>query len=159
MVLTLAILGAAVSALVVATTFVSGGPLVPTWVIWPLFLGCFPVHLRSVRILPTEHDFKRRLLESPRVVFVVAAVGACAFLIVVHSLVTSHGNPERHGGAYYLRNHTELTRVSRAQYRYAERLGERFFSAVALPFYLLGILINVTPGRPARPVAKPPASS
>ena len=150
-VLTLATLGAAVSALVVATTFVPGGPVVPTWIIWPLFLGCFPVHLRSIRVLPTEHAFKQRLLDSPRVLLVVAtAIGACALLLMVHGLVTSQGNPERHGGGYYLRNHTELTRVSRAQYRSAERLGERFFSAVALPFYLLGILINVAPGRPAR---------
>jgi hypothetical protein len=125
-VLPLAILGTAISTLVVATTFVPGGPLVPTWVVWPLFLGCFPVHLRSIRMLPLEHDFKQRLLDGPRGLLVVAAaIGACALVLMIHGFVTSQGNPERHGRAYYLRNHTELTRVSHSEYRYAERLLER----------------------------------
>jgi hypothetical protein len=137
--------GATVSAFVVATTLPSGGPFVPTWVIWPLFLGCFPVHFRTVRTLVLgRNDLKERLLDTPRTLLAAAAVtGACAFAFFAHGLLTSRGNPERHGSAYFIRNHTELTRVSRSEYRYAERLTERFFVSGALLFYLIGILVHV----------------
>jgi hypothetical protein len=60
----------------------------------------------------------------------------------MHALFTTPGNPERHGTSYYLRDHSELTRVSRAENRYAERLVERDFVGIALIFYLAEILVH-----------------
>jgi quinol-cytochrome oxidoreductase complex cytochrome b subunit len=143
--LALALVGAAISAVVVATTLPSGGPFVPTWVIWPLFVGCLLVHVQTVRT--ARADFKRRLLEAPRLLLAAAGLlAACVFALTMHALFTTRGNPERHGVGYYLRDHTELTRVSRAEYRYAERLVERDFVGIALVFYLAGILVHYPAG-------------
>jgi hypothetical protein len=160
----LAVIGASLSTLVIATSLAPGGPLVPLWVAWPLFLGCFPVHFRSVRTLLLDRSgFKQRLLATPRTLFVPTVAMACAFALTTHGIVTVQGQPERHGSAYYLRNHTELTRVSRSDYRYAERVSERIFTGLPLLFYLLGILIQVAApgGRPTRAsgLGSPPAPS
>jgi hypothetical protein len=139
-VLALALVGAAISAVVAATTLPSNGPFVPTWVTWPLLVGCLLVHVQTVRT--ARDDFKWRLLETPRPILVTAGLlAACVFTLTMHALFTTRGNPERHGTAY-LRDHSELTRVSRAEYRYAERLVERDFVGIALIFYLAGILVH-----------------
>jgi hypothetical protein len=140
----LAAVGATASAIVVVTTLPSGGPFLPTWVIWPLFLGIFPVHARTVRTaLPDRGNFKRHLLAAPRPLLAAAAVAvACTSPLIVHGLFTSRGNPERHGSGYYLRNHTEVTQVSRTEYRYEERLLERIFVGVALIFYVAGMVVH-----------------
>jgi hypothetical protein len=137
----LALVGAAVSAVVIATTLPSDGPFVPTWVTWPLFVGCLLVHVQTVRT--ARDDLKRRLLETPRPILVTAGLlAACVFTLTMHALLTTRGNPERHGTGYYLRDHSELTQVSRAEYGYAERLVERDFVGIALIFYLAGILVH-----------------
>jgi hypothetical protein len=148
--LVLATAGAAVCAVVVASTLASGGPIFRAWVIWPLFIGFFPFQFGAVRTLRRERfELKDRLLSAPRPLLVlVAALGACAFALSMQSLLTSRGNPERHGNGYYLRNHTELTRVSRSEYRYAEREIERLFCGIALVFYLVAIIVRL-PGTPA----------
>jgi hypothetical protein len=161
--LALAVVGAAASAVVVAATLPGGGPFVPTWVIWPLFLGIFPVHARTVRTaLPDRDGFKLHLLAAPKPLLATAAVlAACTIPLVAHALLTLRGNPERHGSGYYLRNHAEVTRVSRSEYRYAERLLERNFAGIALVFYLAGILVHAgrTGGaRSSRRSAHPPGA-
>jgi hypothetical protein len=121
---------------VVATTFAHRGPFVPDWVIWPLFIGCLAVHLPTLR----GHV---RLRSIPRgLVVPMAVVAVCAFALAMQAVLTSHGNPERHGNAYFLRDHTQLTRVSRSEYRYAERKEERLFAGVALVFYLAAIVVS-----------------
>jgi hypothetical protein len=136
LVLRLAAVGAALSAVVVGTTLVPGGPFVPDWVIWPLFIGCLAVHLPALR-------GGARLRPTPRALVVPAAVLAVsAFALAMQAVLTSRGNPERHGNAYFLRDHTELTRVSRSEYRYAERKEERLFAGIALVFYLAAITLQ-----------------
>ncbi|MDQ2910205.1 MAG: hypothetical protein M3R39_04205 [Actinomycetota bacterium] len=122
------------------------------WTVWPLFLGCLPVHLRSARPLQIEGgEFSERLLDTPRGLLVSAAlVGAGAFVLSAHGIFTAPGVPERHGSLDHLRDHTELTPVSRAQHRYAERMTERIFAGGALIFYLLGIVIHVSQRQPER---------
>lgn len=140
--------GAVASIVVVATTLPSGGPFVPTWVIWALFPGCILVHLQTVRV--ARFDLKQRLLGRPRPILVAAAVlGACALASTLQALAATHGYPERHGNRYYLRNHNELTQVSRSEYRYAEREIQRLFSGIVFVFFGVAILVNVT--RPAAP--------
>ena len=148
--LAVALAGTTAAAVVVATTLPSDGPFLPDWVIWPIFLGLFPVHARTVRaVLPKRRDLRAYFLSAPRPLLVAATVAAaCTFALVMHAVATARGNPERHRGGYYLRNHTDLTRVSRSEYRYAERLEERIFAGVALVFYLAGILVNA--GQTAR---------
>lgn len=144
----LALAGGAISATVVASTLPSGGPFVPTWVTWPLFVGIFPVQFRTVRTLLLERaDLKTRVFGKPRAVLLPAAtLVACAFVLSMQVVLTMRGNPERHGSAYYLRNHTELTRVSRSEYRYAERQEERLFAGLSVVFYLVGIFVLFPPG-------------
>src|SRR5438045_3166301 len=81
--LVLAVAGAGVTAVVVATTLVPSGPLVPTWVSWPLFLGIFPVHFRTVRKLLLERsDLKMQVLSAPKQLRIpLAALVACAFAL------------------------------------------------------------------------------
>lgn len=137
LVLRLAVIGAAASTIVVATTFAPGGPFVPDWVIWPIFIGCLAVHVPTFR-------GGARLRASPRALVVpTAVVAVCAFALAMQAVLTSRGNPERHGNAYFLRNHTELTHVSRSEYHYAERKEERLFAGIALVFYLAAIVVNV----------------
>jgi hypothetical protein len=143
--------GAVASAAVFSTTFVPGGPLVPDWVIWPVFIGCLAVHLETVRGLRSRRAEVARDFRKPRKA--LALVAAVAFALSMHAVLTLHGSPEQHGSAYYLRNHTELTRVSRAEYRYAERQEERLFAGVALVFYLAAIVIN-GPAARTRPVQR-----
>ena len=139
--------GAASCAVVVATTLPSGGPFVPTWVIWALFPGSILIHVQTVRV--ARIDFKQRVLETPRPLLAPAVVlGACAFALSMHAVVTMLGVPERHDNRYYLRNHTELTRVSRSEYRYAEREIERLFCGIAFVFYAIAFLVSASP-RPA----------
>jgi hypothetical protein len=148
--LSLAVAGATASAAVVATTLAPGGPLLPTWVTWPLFLGIFPVHLRTVRTLLLERaDLKARVFAKPRALLVPAAtLVACAFVLSMQAVLTMRGNPERHGNGYYLDRHGALTRVSRSEYRYAERELERVFAGLAFVFYAAGILVHFPPGTP-----------
>jgi hypothetical protein len=151
-VLPLAVAGTAASAVVAGSTLASDGPIISPVAAVPLFAGMFVVHARSVRtLLPERGRFKQRLLGVPRPILAPAvALAACAFVLGLHAVITSPGQPERHGDAYYVRNHTELTRVSRGEYRYAERLQERIFTAIPLVFYLLGILIHLPPTHSAR---------
>jgi hypothetical protein len=148
--LVIAVVGAAASAVVLTTTLPSGGPFVPTWVTWPLFLGFFPVHFRTVRTLVLERsDLRARLFDRPRALLVPAAsLVACAFVLSMQAALTMHGNPEHHGNGYYLDSHGALTRVSRSEYRYAERELERLFAGLAFVFYVAGILVHFPPGTP-----------
>jgi hypothetical protein len=148
--LAVALVGAAGSAVLVATTLPPGGPFVPTWVTWPLFLGFFPVQFRTVRTLVLERlDLKARLFGRPRALLVPAAtLVACAFVLSMQAVLTMHGNPERHGNGYYLDSHGALTRVSRSEYRYAQRELERLFAGLSFVFYAAGILVHFPPGTP-----------
>jgi glucan phosphoethanolaminetransferase (alkaline phosphatase superfamily) len=144
-----------VSAVVVTTTLDPGGPVVGDWVIWPLFLGCIAVLMATVLAFRDRRDeLTRRLREARKMVVVVAVA---AFVLAMQAVLTNRGNPERHGAAYYLRNHTELTRVSRAEYRYAERKEQRLFAGIALVFYLAAIIAHARPatgtGRARAPAA------
>jgi hypothetical protein len=151
LVLALAAVGVVASAALFVSTFPSGGPFAPDWTIWPVFVGCIAIHLPAIRI---RGGFELRLADTPRAVLVPAAVvGVCAFVLAPQTAVTARGNPERHGRGYYLRNHTELTRVSRAEYRYAERKLQRGFSGIALVFYLVAIILQSR-----RPAAGPRGS-
>ena len=143
-----AAVGAAASVAVVGTTLPSGGPFVPTWVIWALFPASILIHLQTART--ARSDLKERLFGRPKaLVAIAAALFVCAFALSVHAALTTRGNPERHRNGYYLRNHTELIPVSRAEYRYAERKIERLFCGIAFVFFVVAIFVNAPP----RPVA------
>jgi hypothetical protein len=139
-----AAVGAIASAAVVASTLVPGGPLAPHWVIWPLFAGCIAINAETARAFASRRtELTQRLRETPRPLFLIAAA---VFALSMQAVLTSHGSPERRGHAYYLRNHTELTLVSRAEFRYAERKEERLFAGVALVFYLAALIALSPPG-------------
>jgi hypothetical protein len=166
--LVLASVGATVSAIVVASTLIANGPLIAAWTVVPLFLGIFPIHVRSVRLLLPDRDLKKRLLAAPRLLLVGAGLaGAITFPLVMHGVFTLGGQPERHANRYYVDNHGDSRRVSRSEYRYSERLEERIFAGAALVFYLVGVLVNAgesklnaSAGTPGRPSTSPgPASA
>ena len=142
LVLSVAAVGAVACAVVVATTLPSGGPFLPTWLIWALLPGCILVHLRTVRV--ARFDLKKRLFDRPKPLRAAAAIlVAAAFGLSMQAVLTSRGNPERRGTHYYLRNHTELIPVSRSAYRYAQRREQRLFGGIAFIFYAIGILVHL----------------
>jgi hypothetical protein len=152
--LAVALLGAPASATVFATTFVPGGPLVADWVIWPLAVGSIAVHLETVRTYRSRRaELTRALRETPKGLVAAAMV---VFALSMQAVLTGHGSPERQGHAYFLRNHTELRPVSRAEYRYAERKEERIFAGIALVFYLVALIVHAPPGRDVRGFRTPP---
>ena len=129
----------------VASTLPSNGPFVGQYVIWPVFLGALLLNGLTVirfaerRSLPV----KRYVVLAPLWLLAAAVIaGGFAEPLAAHALFEGRGEPERHGKRYYLRNHTELTRVSRAEYRYAERLDQRLFVGGPVIFYLVAIVVH-----------------
>jgi hypothetical protein len=142
-----ALVGSIATVFVALTTLVPGAPLLPEWAFIPVFVGVFPVHFRSVRVLIADPraGAPGRMIGALRPrglrLLVVVLFAGAAFLAAT-SLITLRGQPERHGDQYYLRNHTDLIPVSRAEYFDAIALEQRGFVSIAFVFYLAALVIN-----------------
>jgi len=154
-VLIVAVVASVATFSLVASSFLPGAPYFPDWLIWLVFPPLFVVHSRTV-LVSTRRSARRSALADelrsrPRPLLALAALlAAFAGGIGMYSILTATGVPERHDHTYYLRNHTDLTRVSYSTYRHAIAVDERIFGGIAAVFYLMGVIIN-TQARAKRP--------
>ena len=152
------------SAIVLVSSVLPGAPFLPTSVTWPVVAAVILLSFRTARLAADGRiDPKHPLAALParwRPVLVI--VMPALVVITVASIVQRpEGVPERHGDTYFLRNHTQLTPVTRNVYRAAEAREERAFAAVAL-FFCIGLLAlntsddgSLTPGQQPRAMPRP----
>jgi hypothetical protein len=147
----LALAGVAFTILITAGTFAGPEPIFPDWIIFPLFaftlaISGFELYRSRKNDIDTARPFAHLQPLARRTLMLLLAcmviVGAVSFF---HS---GRGTPERHGGNYFLRNHTELIPVSRSEYLRVDRAEERAFSMIAGAFLLVSFGLALADGDP-----------
>ncbi len=146
------------------TTVTPGVPVVPTAVVILLFLGCFPIHFRTVAVLITRTGGRIRpdaLRDLVDPVPVAARVGFLAFFVaawVITAASFAHlgGQPTASHGRYFLNDHGSLLPVTHQAYLHAQIVQKRIFTLIPSVFYALGVLVNWPPRSSDEPV---PASA
>jgi hypothetical protein len=145
------------------STFAATKPFLPLWPLILLFVGIFPVHLRTVMGLIRHSGggsgrFTRgRLLSSykrmPRAWRVLASVlfGGLWAIAVTALWSLRNGGPDVVNGQFFANNHGSLTPISRAAFHHLQLAEQRLFSAVPAAFYLVGALYNGTTRRTGAP--------
>jgi hypothetical protein len=175
LVLATAGVGALAAAAVALTTIVPGAPLLPEWVWIPIFVGVFPVHIRTVRVAITIPKRSLRLRQltghvsfTGRLVVLATVIGA--LVLWVSAMRGLPGQPVQSGGRYYLNEHGDYIAVTRAQYLDAVAREERGFTAIAFILYVVALVVNsltaqqlrslgAEPGRPPLAGRDAPAQS
>jgi hypothetical protein len=108
------IVGFAVEALIVVTTLFASKPLIPSWLLIPLFLGVVPVHVVTVLV------YRRSPADLWRGNAIIYAVSLLLWLFTVVSI-------------YQLKDDKE------PQTKQQQLAQQRVFSSVPAFFYLFGI--------------------
>jgi hypothetical protein len=163
------VVGFAACAVVVLLSFIRAVPPSPPalWVV--LFIGIFPLHLRSVVVHKRNADRppgskirirkKRGRITAPErvpsrtegstatsllylAVGLVIILAAVAFLSARSSL---GGGATTVNGSYFLNDHGELIPVSYHAYERALAAEGRVFTSIPAAFYAVGIAFNASP--------------
>lgn len=132
--------GAVVTALIVASTFLPGAPLVPLALVFVLFVGVFPVFAAALA------GARRQRGQDPSAGSlspVVRKVGFCglvaAFAIAGLSIDQLPGQPTLENGRYYYDDHGQLIPTTASGYRHGQALEERIFGGGAYVFYAVAV--------------------
>jgi len=131
----------AVELAVFASTFLRGPALVPQAAVIVLFVGVFPVHLRTVLAMTRLRLSERELLR-----YVPKAAIAGVILVVLATIFLSllaPGQPVQRDGRYYFNDHGLHIQTDKPGYDRGVKLEERGFSGIPAMFFALGVAVNL----------------
>jgi hypothetical protein len=164
--------GATFGLLVVLLSFLPGAPLLPNGVQFIPFVMVFPIfgwavieraqqQARSRASLPGQKWYERGMTTNTEAnrgwtqmlvkfhkyrAFLVIGVSVVIlmWIVMMISIVTLPGQPERAGNRYYLDDHGSHVPVTKAGYESAVAKGERMFAAGATAFLVIAAGMTLT---------------
>jgi hypothetical protein len=144
-----AVVGLSADLIIALTTVLPDAPLLPQWPEFAVFPFLFVVHLRTVLVFRGRKAGFREMFDPlPRPIYLACgALFVGAWVVTLWSITHLRGQPEQHGGAYFLDDHGSLIPVSHAAYRHALVLQQRIFSLIPGVFFGVGVLAHRARGR------------
>jgi hypothetical protein len=138
-----AIFGLSCDLLIAVTTVLPGAPLLPQWPQFVLFPFMFVTIGATVLALQGRRTHLMEIMNGlpRRLRYGNTAFAAAAFVVSIWSITQIRGQPERHGGHYFLNDHGSLIPVSHAGYQHGLIYQQRIFTLIPSLFFACAVLV------------------
>jgi hypothetical protein len=138
-----AIFGLSGDLLIALTTVLPGAPLIPQWPQFVLFPFLFIAIGAAVLALQGQETSLKEIVNGlpRRLRLGWTAFANVAFVVSIWSITHIRGQPERHGGHYFLDDHGKLIAVSHVGYQHGLIYQQRIFTLIPSLFFASAVLV------------------